>query len=249
MTSCSKEEHYEVKGTVLDLNSAPVISAKVQIFKNPEDWLTGHNVIATMQSDMLGEFVSPKIFEAGDYYIFVEKYDTSNWNIRDVERGVFPKITLPLENGTTQIVEQNNMRLLANTNWKLTNILREFTKPDVGTIQWNSTWSTSNNCEKDNELYFGKDLTLRVSEGNYICAGTERNTLGSFVPPMIFTSLGCEQLLHTSQKVKPFEYSNWPEMETKQGKMYLACDQSVGQLYVIYKNTPTTKKLLVYSKY
>lgn len=249
ISSCKKDEMYQIKGKVLSIENVPVVSSTIQIFKNPEDWLTGHNVLATMNSDMVGEFESSKIFEAGDYYIFVEKYDTSNWNIRDVERGIYPKITLPLDDGTNQIVEQNNMRLLANSNWKLTNILIEHSKPNLGTIQWNSTWISGNNCEKDNSLHFGKDLSLRVSEGEYICSGEDRNILGTFVPPMIFNTHGCQKLLHTSQKVKPFEYEGWEAMKDKNGEMFLACDQSVGQLYLIYNATPSKKKLLVYSQY
>lgn len=247
-SSCNKKELYEIKGTVLDTDNSPINDATIQIFKNPEDWLTGHNVISSMSSDMIGEFESRKVFEPGDYYIFVEKYDTSNWNIRDIERGIYPKITIPLDGRTIQIAEQNNMRLLANTDWNLSNMLREYTKPNTGTAEWHSIWTSTNNCVKDNSLHFGKDLSLRISEGEYVCSGYDRNTLGSFVPPMIFTTLGCQKLLHTSQKVKPFEFSGWEEMQNKNAKMFIACDQGLGQLYLIYDHSPTSKRLHVYSR-
>ncbi len=245
---CSKTEKHEVQGTVLDINKNPVASAKIEIFESPEDWLTGHNVLATMSSDLIGEFESPQIFEEGTYYIFVQKHDTSNWNIRDVEDGKYPTITLPMEGRTIQSVEANNMGLLANTSWKLTNSLEEYEMSGTKTKQWRSIWVNTNNCKKDNTLHFGKDLSLRISEGDVICKDTERNLLGSFVPPMIFTSYSCENLLYTSQKVKPFTFEGWESMKNKQAEMFLACDQGLGQMYIVYQINNNTKGLMVYTR-
>ena len=248
ITGCSKTEKYEVTGTVLDMQNNPVVSAKIEIFQTPEDWLTGHNVLATMSSDLLGDFDSPVMFDEGTYYIFVQKHDTSNWNIRDVENGKYPTITLPLEGKTIQPVEPNNMGLLANTSWKLTNSLEEYQLSGTQTKQWRSVWDKTNNCEKDNSLHFGKDLRLRISEGDLVCKDKERNILGSFVPPIIFTKYSCENLLFTSQKVKPFTFEGWEAMENKQAEMFLACDQGLGQMYIVYQITPNKKGLKVYSR-
>lgn len=225
-----------------------MVEARIQIFKSSQDWLTGHNVLATMKSDLIGHYESSKIFEEGDYYIFIEKHDTSNWDIRDVEKGIYPTIHLPVDGVFNQVIEQNNISLLANTTWGLVNILQEYSKPNETAIQWHSSWSTTNNCEKDNKLFFGKDLSLRVDEGNSICLGAEANVLAKFVPPIIFSSQSCENLPHTSQKVKPFEFSEWPVMEASDARMYLACDQSVGQLYIIHTSPNGTDILNVYRR-
>ena len=244
MSSCRKEsELYAFEGRVFNTQNEPVVSAQIQIFKSPNDWLTGHNVLLTMSSDMIGHFESSKAFEAGDYYIFVEKYDTSNWNIRDVEKGIYPKITLPTDGEIQQFIEPSNMALLANTNWKIVNVLEEYTQSGHTAIQWRSIWSNMMSCKKDNTLKFGKDLSLNIGEGPAVCVNAQESIIGTFVPPMIFSSLGCDKLPNTSQKVKPFEFSGWDYMENRSAEMYLACDQSVGQIY-IYFNGENGKMLL-----
>ncbi|MFT4753803.1 MAG: hypothetical protein ACI85Q_001351 [Salibacteraceae bacterium] len=248
ITACSKTELHSFTGTVLDNEQRPVINAIVKVFETPQDWLTGHNVVTTMSTNLVGKFESSTTYESGDYFIFIEKLDTTNWNIRDVEKGIYPQISLPQDNEYRETIEHNNMGLLANTNWELTNILTEYTRPNTGTKQWLSIWSTTNNCEKDNMLHYGKDLTLRINEGNAICSGNERNILGSFIPPLIFTTYSCDQLIHTSQEVKQFEFSGWPKMNNRNGEMFLACDQSIGQLYVTYNKSAESKRLLVYSR-
>ncbi len=246
--SCEKrEELYAFKGTVTDIHDQPVAHAKIQVFHTSNDWLTGLNEVARFQSDLSGRYASRKIYESGSYFLFIEKYDSSNWEYREVERGVYPTVTLPIAGYPTQIIQHNSMSLLANTQWKISNVLLEYSVSGSAIKEWRSTWAETNNCKKDNTLHFGKDLSMRIGEGNLVCLGKSQNILGSFVPPLIFTHWSCEKLLHTSQKVKNFEYANWPEMETKNGQMYLACNRSVGQLYVICKESPECKKLYVYS--
>ncbi len=248
ITSCSKKEFYKIEGIVLDPTGSPVVNAKVEVFNNPDDWLTGLHVVATMKSDLIGEFKSAKIFEEGDYYIFVEKYDTSNWNIRDVEKGIYPMIHLPLGNRTIQNVEPSNMGLLANTSWELSNTLEEYSKSAVGSAEWKSNWVTSNNCEKDNSIHFGKDLSMHIDEGQLMCKNSPNILYGSFIPPMVFNQYSCDRLLHTSENVKIFQYEGWTEMKEKNGEMYISCSQSTGQLYIIYDITSTKKGLQVYSR-
>ncbi len=249
LTSCRKEtDLYAFEGNVYNTNNEPVVSAKVQVFKSPDDWLTGHNVLLTMKSDMVGHFESAKAYEAGEYYIFVEKYDTSNWDIRDVEKGIYPKVILPKDGGIRQVIEPNTIALLANTKWKIINVLEEYTMSGQTAIQWRSNWSNIVSCKKDNTLEFGKDLSLKIGEGPAVCVNTQETISGSFVPPLIFSSIGCEKLANTSQKVKQFEFSGWDYMERRNAKMYLACDLSIGQIY-IYFNGENGKVLLhVYSR-
>lgn len=246
--SCNKQELYKIEGTVLDLTGKPVNKASIEIFKTPNDWLTGHNVVATMKSDLNGEFSSSPIFEGGDYYIFVEKYDTTNWNIRDVEKGVYPIIHLPLESPTIQPVEASNMGLLANTAWKISNTMEEYTKSGSSSSEWKSTWSNQNNCIRDNTLFFGKDLKMIIDEGDIVCRNTPETIEGSFLPPVIFTEISCETLLHTSQKVKPFEFYGWEELTSKNGTMYVSCNSSSGQLYITYNINQSKKALVVYTR-
>lgn len=248
-SSCNKkEELYSYQGTVVSPDNKVVVSATIQIFETPEDWLTGHNVIATMQSDRAGYFESEKVFESGDYYIFIEKYDSSNWEIRQVEQGIYPKVSIPSDEGKRYVVDYNNMSLMASTKWVLTNMHKEYTKPGATAIEWQSIWSSVNNCKRDNSISFNRDLSMIVSEGNTVCSGEERTIVGDFVPPLIMSSNSCTQLPNTAQDVKEFEYSNWPEMEAKGGKMYLACNQNIGQMYILYKATSGLMVLEVYSR-
>tara|TARA_R110002050_G_scaffold109799_4_gene221534 strand:- start:38408 stop:39178 length:771 start_codon:yes stop_codon:yes gene_type:complete len=247
-SSCHRADLFAFEGNVYNKDKEAVVQARIQIFKTPQDWLTGHNVLATMSSDLIGHYKSPKIFEEGDYYIFIDKYDTSNWELSQVEKGEYPKIHLPTDGDINQTIEHNNMSLLANTNWKLVNILQEYSKPGEPAVQWLSIWSTTNNCEKDNKLLFGKDLSLRVDEGKSVCSGEQSLVVAKFVPPLIFSTQSCDKLPHTSQLVKPFEFSNWPSMETANAQMFLACDQSIGQLYIIYDSTQGYKLLKVYRR-
>ena len=249
LTSCSKDQLYEVKGTVVDVNNTPVVNAKIQIFNTSEDWLTGRNVVTTLTSDVIGEFKSAKVFEKGQYYMFIEKYDTSNWNINEVEQGVYPQINIPIEDASTHVIEYNNISLLANTNWKLTNTLREYKKTNMSAIEWRSTWSSARPCIRDNSLHFGKDLSFRMSEGNVVCSGKTENTLGTFVPPIIFSSMSCQNLIHTSQKVKTFTYDGLDNLSSKNAEIFVSCEQSVGQLYILYDVSANQKGLEVYSKY
>lgn len=246
--SCSKDELYNIEGTVLDITGNPVVNAKIQIFKNTDDWLMGKNNLATMNSDLLGEFKSSKIFEEGDYYIFVEKNDTSNWNINNIEQGVYPIISVPLENRTIQSIEPSNIRLLANTSWKISNTLEEYHKNGSSSSEWKSNWTVYNNCEKDNLLHFSKDLTMRIDEGQTLCQNIPKEINGTFAPPIIFTSQDCEQLLHSSQSVKPFEYEGWDELKELNGEMLISCNQSLGYLYILYDISPSKKGLKVYIK-
>lgn len=249
LSSCKKDSGlHSYSGYVVNPDNKPVAKASIQIFKTPEDWLTGLNAVATLRSDLAGYFESDKIFESGDYYVFVEKLDSSNWEIRQVEKGVYPKISIPSSNGNSLTIDFNNMSLMASTEWVLTNVHREYTKPPHTAIEWQSIWSSVNNCRRDNAIYFNKDLSMRISEGNIICSKQERNILASFVPPLIFSSNSCVNLPNTSQDVKEFEYHNWPEMKAKDGKMFLACNQNVGQLYIYYRGNDGKMMLDVYSR-
>ena len=248
--SCNKNpDLHAFDGYVYNLNKEPVIDAQVQIFKSPQDWLTGHHIVTTMTTDRYGHFYSSPNYEEGDYFIFIEKYDTSNWDIRNVENGIYPKITLPTNGSITQTVESNNMSLLANTRWTLSNTLIEYTEQGHTAIEWHSTWHAENNCIKDNQLIFGKDLSMRVYEGNTVCKNQARNVIGKFVPPIIFTSLSCDKLMHTTQNVKQFVFPGWPEMEQKKAEIFLDCDQSLGQIYLIFNSSSEKKTLHVYNRY
>ncbi|MGB0391810.1 MAG: hypothetical protein ACPGD5_09580 [Salibacteraceae bacterium] len=249
LSSCSKKtELVAFKGTVVNAKNQKVVGASVQIFNSAEDWLTGHNIVANLSTDTYGYFESEKIYESGEYYIFIEKYDTSNWEIRKVEQGIYPKITIPEDEGLTHTIDFNNMSLMASTNWKLTNIHREYTKPGATAVEWQSIWTGVNNCMRDNELIFNKDLSFRFSEGIFICNNNDRNTIGTFIPPIIFSEQSCINLPHTSQSVKEFEYSGWPIMEARDAKMYMACNRSVGQIYIHYTGTDGLEVLEVYSR-
>ena len=248
-TSCSKnEELVGLKGTVVNVDNKPISLAKVELFKSSNDWLTGHNVVAIAQSDLIGEFEFQDVLEAGEYYIFIEKYDTSNWEIRDVEQGIYPKITIPENNNQKYVIDYNNMSLMANTRWELTNVHREYTKPGEIAVEWQSIWTGINNCRRDNSITFTKDLKMLISEGQTVCKGESFEIEGTFVPPIILGSNSCIKLPNTSQNVKEFEFSNWPEMEQVNAKMYLACNQSVGQLYIYYKGNDGLMVLEVYSR-
>lgn len=248
LSSCDKEELVGFKGTVVNPKGEPVVKAQIQLFNSPEDWLTGLNVVAVASSDLVGEFEFTTLLNTGEYYIFIEKYDSSNWEIRQVEQGIYPTITLPDESGSTHTIDYNNMSLMASTNWELTNVHREYTKPGETVVQWQSIWASINNCRRDNYITFGKDLSMRISEGNSICRGTDRNILGSFVPPLIFNSSSCTNLPNTTQDVKEFEFEGWAYMKAHEAKMYLACSQSVGQMYVYYKGDDGMMMLDVYSR-
>ena len=249
LSSCSKkDELVAFEGSVVNASNKNVTGARVQIFNSAEDWLTGHNVVATMTTDLFGNFESEPIFEAGEYFIFIEKYDTSNWEIRAVEQGVYPKLTIPEESGIIHTVDYNNMSAMANTAWKLTNIHREFTKPGATAKEWQSIWGGINNCKRDNAIYFNKDLSMRVSEGDFVCSGEERNIIGTFVPPLIFNSSSCETLPLTAISIKEFEYSGWPKMEALNAKMYLTCSGSNQEVYVYYLNSNNLQVLEVYSR-
>jgi len=249
ISSCSKnDELTSFEGVVVNPNGDYVVNATIKVFQDPEDWLTGHNVIATMQSDLVGHFESAKIFDAGEYYIFVEKYDSSNWEIRSVEQGVYPTVSIPGDPGTRYTVDYNNMSLLASTNWVLTNVHREYTKPGSSVKEWQSIWSSVNNCRRDNSIVFNKDLSMRVSEGDIVCSGEVRNILGTFVPPLIFSANSCKNLPYTSQGVKEFEFDGWPQIQSRGGKMYMDCNQSIGQIYVNYTGDDGLMRLDVYSR-
>ncbi len=248
-SSCNKkEESVAFTGNVVSVDNTQISGAKVEIFRNAEDWLTGLNVLTTMVTDLSGRFESEAIYEAGEYYIFIEKYDSSNWEIRKVEQGIYPQITVPEETDLTHTIEFNNMSAMAETAWKLTNVHREFTKPGATAVEWQSIWSGINNCKRDNQLFFNKDLSMRFSEGATVCRGNATEIIGTFVPPMIFNILGCETLPFTKIPVKQFEYSNWPEMEAKGAKMYLSCNSSVGQTYILYTGDNGLKVLEVYTR-
>ena len=249
LSSCSKNSKLvSYEGRVVNPDGKSVARATIQIFETPEDWLTGHNVLATMTSDFAGHFESEPIFEPGEYYIFVEKYDSSNWEIRKVEQGVYPTVNIPEDKGGTFIVDHNNMSLMASTQWVLTNVHKEYTKPGHTAIEWQSIWTSTNNCRRDNYIQFNKDLSMRISEGDILCSSEERNVLGSFIPPIIFSNNSCTSLPNTSQSVKEFEYSGWPGMKAKEGKMYLACSSAVGEMYVYYKANDGKMMLDVYSR-
>ncbi len=248
-SSCSKkEELVAFKGAVVNASNRSVAGARVQIFNSAEDWLTGHNVVATMTTDVFGQFETQPIYDAGEYYIFIEKYDTSNWEIRKVEQGIYPKLTMPEEAGSTHMVDYNNMSTMANTSWKLTNIHREFTKPGATAKEWQSIWGGANNCKRDNAIYFNKDLSMRISEGDFVCSGEERNIIGTFIPPLIFNSSSCQNLPLTAIAVKEFEFSGWPKMEARNANMYLTCSNSNPEVYVHYVNDNNLQVLEVYSR-
>jgi hypothetical protein len=250
LSSCKKESNlYAFKGDVINNNNQPVLNASIKIFKTPEDWLTGHNMVINLQSDLAGHFESAKIYEEGSYYIFIEKYDTSNWELSQVQKGNYPTIYLPINENLERKIEHNNIGMLANTKWKLTNVLKEYTKNGQSAVEWHSQWSATNNCFKDNKIYFGKDLTMTVSEGKTICNNTIPNIFGTFVPPMIFTSWSCQKLPNSSQNVKEFEFSGWPEMESKNAKMFVSCNESMGLIYVYYQGSGNKMMLNVYSKF
>jgi hypothetical protein len=248
VTSCSKDEKFKYEGTVVNINNEPVVSAKIQIFESAQDWLTGRNVIATMTSDKVGYFKSGKIFEAGDYFIFVEKLDSSNWVYRDVEQGIYPKVSIPEDGGKSYTVEFNNMALLARTNWVLTNLHKEYTKPGATAVEWQSIWTSVNNCRRDNYIKFNSDLTMTVSEGKSVCSGKKAEVEARFIPPMIMGKLSCSTLPNSSQDVKEFEYFDWPELKAKNGKMFLDCNQSIGQLYIMYTDSKGLTVLEVYTR-
>ncbi len=249
LNSCAKKsELVSYEGRVVSTTGKPVVSATIQIFETAEDWLTGHNVIASMTSDFSGHFESGPIFEPGEYYIFVEKLDSSNWEIRKVEQGVYPKVSIPEDKGLNYVIDYNNMSAMASTQWVLTNVHKEYTKSGHTAIEWQSIWTNINNCRRDNYIAFNKDLSMRVSEGDITCSGGERNVLGSFVPPIIFNSNSCINLPNTSQTVKEFEYSGWPAMKAKDAKMYLACNQNIGEMYVYYEANDGKMMLDVYSR-
>ena len=248
-SSCSKKDDFQAfKGTVVNATGQNVPDARVQIFNTPEDWLTGHNVVASFRTDASGYFESSAIYEAGEYYIFIEKYDTSNWEIRKVEQGLYPKISIPEDINKTHIIDYNNMSNMAGTSWLLTNIHKEYTKPGATAKEWQSIWTGVNNCVRDNELFFNKDLTLRVYEGNTVCKNKQKNIIASFVPPIIIDPNGCSNLPYTAQGVKEFSYSDWPEMEAKNAKMYISCNSSVGQVYILYTGNDDLQVLEVYSR-
>lgn len=248
--SCKKEsERHAFKGDVINSKNQPVVNASIKIFKTPEDWLTGHNMVVQLQSDLAGHFESAKIYEEGKYYIFIEKYDTSNWELSEVQKGNYPTITLPVNDDLSRTIEPNNIGLLANTSWRLTNILKEYTKNGQSAVEWHSQWPITNNCFKDNKIHFKKDLTMIIEEGKTVCTGNIPNTIGNFVPPMIFTAWSCQKLPNSSQNVKEFEFSGWPEMEAQNAQMFVSCNQSMGLLYVYYEGTGDKMMLNVYSKF
>lgn len=248
LSSCNKQdEMLRFEGRVVNEDNEPVSGAVVEVFSTAEDWLTGHNVVVTMRSNYDGDFKSDAIYEQGDYYIFIEKYDTSNWNIRDVEVGRYPTISLPSDK-RDHLVEYNSMAAMSNTEWLLTNIHQEYSKPGETAVEWQSIWTSSNNCVRDNRIYFQKDLNMRISEGNIVCGNKEMNIVATFVPPIIFSMSSCEKLPNTSEDVKEFEYSGWPYMENREGKMYMSCNEAVGQLYVYYRADSGKMTLEVYSR-
>lgn len=249
LSSCSKKDDLVAfKGYVVNADNRSVPVATVEIFRTAEDWLTGHNVVAKLSTDNAGYFESEKIYEPGDYFIFIEKYDTSNWEIRQVEKGIFPKIAAPGDENKVHTIDYNNMSAMASTSWILTNVHKEYTKPGATAVEWQSIWTGVNNCVRDNEIFFNKDLTMRVYEGRTICKGKERNVVGTFVPPIIFNANSCMDLPNTSQAVKEFEYWGWPEMEARDAKMYLSCNSSVGQVYIYYTGNDGLDILEVYTR-
>ena len=248
-TSCSKQnELVGLTGTVVDVNNKPISLAKVELFKSANDWLTGHNMVASSKSNLIGEFEFEDLLEPGEYYIFIEKYDSSNWEIRSVERGIYPKITIPDNDNERYVIDYNNMSLMANTQWELTNVHQEYTKPGEIAIEWQSIWTSINNCRRDNSITFTKDLNMIFSEGQIVCKGVSPNNDGTFVPPIIFGVNSCTTLPNTTQDVKEFEFSGWPLMEQNGARMYLACNASVGQLYIHYKGENGLMMLDVYSR-
>lgn len=248
VTSCKKEEMIAFTGSVVSVNNTQIAGATVEIFKNSEDWLTGQNVVATLTTDLAGRFESAAIFEPGQYYIFIEKRDSSNWELQQVEQGIYPQLNLPEDEELIHTIEFNNMSAMSQTSWKLTNVLREYTKPGATATEWQSIWSSINNCKRDDKMVFNKDLSMKFSEGTTICQENEGDVIANFVPPLIFDVQGCETLPFTKVGVKEFNYSNWPEMEAKGAKMYLSCDQSVGQTYIYYMGDNDLMVLEVYSR-
>lgn len=249
LLSCSKsDELIAFKGKVVNIDNKTVTGASVQIFNTAEDWLTGHNIVANLRTDALGNFESEKAYQAGEYFIFIEKYDTSNWEIRKVEQGIYPTISIPEDENKTHTIDYNNMSAMASTAWILTNVHREFTKPGATVSEWQSIWTSINNCRRDNKMFFEKNLSFRFSEGNYICNGQERNVIGTFIPPLIFSTQSCTTLPNTTQLVKEFEYEGWPEMEQLGAKMYLSCNPNVGQIYIHYEGLDGLEILEVYSR-
>ena len=116
-------------------------------------------------------------------------------------------------------------------------------------MEWHSQWTVTNNCFKDNKIYFGKDLSMTISEGKTICSGTAPNIIGSFIPPIIFTSWNCQKLPNSSQNVKEFEFSGWSEMEAKNAKMFVSCNESMGLIYLYYQGSGNKMMLNVYSQF
>ena len=246
--SCKKEELYAFKGTVLNKEKKPVVNANVVVFNSTEDWLSGKNAIAKMSTNILGEFKSSNSFNEGDYYIFIDKKDTTNWNVEEIKLSVYPKISLPSNESYQQVINHSNINVFVNTKWKLSNILKEYVKSGKENLQWVSIWAKTYPCNKDNTLSFGKDLSLYISEGSLIC-DNEKDITATYTPPTgTFVAVTCEHLLHTFQTVKRVGFDGWPQIKAKNGEMFITCDQTIGQLYVIYDETPTLKKLLVYSR-
>jgi hypothetical protein len=82
ISSCKKNDNLVAfTGNVVNAENKIVSAASIEVYRTAEDWLTGHNVVAKMTTDAGGYFESAAIYEPGDYFIFIEKYDTSNWEI------------------------------------------------------------------------------------------------------------------------------------------------------------------------
>jgi hypothetical protein len=251
LSSCSKQEEdmYAFSGVVYNAKNEPVKGAEVEIYPTSNDWLTGHNMVVRLTTNEFGAYQSNKAYPAGTYYIFIEKIDSTNWNIREVEQGNYPSVTLPQNNSNMEnVIDYSSMSVIANTKWILVNQMVEYSKPGNSVKEWQNVWSQTNNCMKDNAIIFDNTTKFLKSEGQYICKGEQQNERVQFTPPLFLSSLTCENLPNTGVLVKEMEYYDWPEFEQKDGHIYMACDRSIGQLFFYYLNDNNQRVLEVYSR-
>lgn len=249
--SCSKkEEQYAFSGVVVNTQGEPVAGARVDIFPTPEDWMTGHNKIKTLTTDANGTYQSLDIYDAGDYYVFVKKADSTNWSVSDIDAGNFPKVTLPQSNPSHRsVIDYTSMSVIANTTWKLVNVMQEYSKPGSAVKEWQNVWNSVNNCMKDNEIIFDNTTKFLKSEGQYVCRSADENNLVRFIPPLILSQLSCINLPYTGVLVKEMDYFDWPEFENRDGHIYMGCDRAAGQLFLYYLNENNQRTLEVYSRF
>lgn len=252
ISSCSKnkEQLHAFSGIVYNAKSEPVEGARVNIYPTSNDWLTGHNKLKTLITNADGRYQSVAQFEAGDYYVFIEKVDSTNWSVAEIENGNFPKVTLPQANSNMEsIIDYTSMSIIANTNWKLVNVMEEYSKPGQSVKEWRNVWSITNNCMKDNEIRFDNTTKFLKTEGQYVCKWNSDDERVQFTPPLILSTLSCSNLPLTGVLVKEMEYYQWPDFEEKDGHIYMACDRSVGQLFLYFLDDNNKRVMEVYSRF